>query len=116
MTRLNVILAGICTGLIALGMLGAGVWYYVLADDGPGMLNRKWYVSGIEHLRGEVPPGDNWQFPRSSLLEPRAWLAKPGNSLTRPFSKNGLDLLSEWIWGIAHGDARMTSALAFDRL
>ncbi len=70
MKRLKVIFAGICTGMAGLAALGAGVWHYVVADEGPQILTRKWYVSGIEHLRGEVPPGDTWGFPRSLLIEP----------------------------------------------
>ncbi len=70
MTRFQTTLAGICTGMAGLAALGAGVWHYVLADEGPQILNRRWYVSGIENLRGEVPPGDVWQFPRSLMIEP----------------------------------------------
>jgi hypothetical protein len=68
--RLKTILAGIAAGLLALGALSAVGWYILLGDDGPQMLNRKWYISGIEHLRGEFPPGDVWQFPYTHLLEP----------------------------------------------
>lgn len=71
MTRFKTILAGICTGLVALGVLGAWVWHFMLADGGEQMEGgRKWYVSGIEYLRGVAPQGDVWQFPQSLLLEP----------------------------------------------
>jgi|GEM_PF-4930336 len=79
MTRLQATLAGICIGMAGLAALGAGVWHYVLEEEGPQILERKWHVSEIEHLRGKAPPGDVWQVPGSPLIEPLSVLRAEWN-------------------------------------
>lgn len=70
MTHPKAILAGICTGMICLVVIGAAAWHYLLADGGPQMLSRKWFVSSPDSLDRKTLSSDVWLCPDSPLIEP----------------------------------------------
>lgn len=70
MTRLKAILAGICTGMIGLVVIGAAAWHFLLADSGPQILSRKWFVSSPDNLDRKTLSRDVWLCPDTPLIEP----------------------------------------------
>ena len=70
MTRPKAILAGICKGVICFVVIGAAAWHYLLADSGPQILSRKWFVSSPDRLDRKTLSSDVWLFPDSLLIEP----------------------------------------------
>jgi hypothetical protein len=48
----------------------AAAWHYLLANSGPQMLSRKWFVSSPDHWDRDSISKDVWFFPTSPLIEP----------------------------------------------
>jgi hypothetical protein len=70
MTRPKAIAAGICTGMICCGVIGAAAWHYQIADNSPQILPRKWFVSSPDRLDRKTLSSDVWLCPDSPLIEP----------------------------------------------
>jgi len=70
MIRLKSILAGMCTGMICFIVIVAAAWHYFLADSGPQLFTRKWFIDSPDSLDRKTISSDVWLWPDSPLIEP----------------------------------------------
>ena len=56
--------------MICFVVIGAGAGHYLLADSGPQILSRKWFVSSPDCLDRKTVSSDVWLCPDSPLIEP----------------------------------------------